>query len=107
MAESVHVIAALDSVPEQTAALLGLARQVAGELRNSPGVEYVRLLRRLDQPDRLEIVSGWESRDAYERAGQQTSVTTLLREVDPLLASPIHERVHEVLAPSAAQPRRG
>ena len=102
MAESVHVIAALESVPERSAALLGLARQVAGELRKSPGAQYVRLLRRLDQPDRLEIVSGWESQDAYERARQQPGVTTVLGEIDHLLASPIHERVHEALALSAA-----
>ena len=107
MAESVHVIAALESVPEQSAALLGLARQVAGELRKSPGVEYVRLLQRLDQPDRLEIVSRWESQDAYERAGQQPGVTTILRQIDHLLASPIHERAHEALAPSGAQPPPG
>ncbi|MBO0686835.1 MAG: antibiotic biosynthesis monooxygenase [Candidatus Dormibacteraeota bacterium] len=98
MAESAHVIAALESVPERSDALVGLARQVAGELRKSPGVQYVRLLQRVDQPDRLEVVSGWESLDAYERAGQQPGVTAMLREIDHLLASPIHERVHEELA---------
>jgi quinol monooxygenase YgiN len=63
----------------------------------SPGALEVQLLQGIHRPDLLEVVSTWESQDAYERARGGSALAATLREVDDLLASPVDERLHHAI----------
>ena len=97
MAESLHVISVFESVPGQTAEALVLARRLGRELSASPGALQVRLLQGLHRPDHLEIISTWESQDAYERAQNSPGLAAMHQEIDERLASPADHRLHHAI----------
>ena len=96
-AESVHVITAFESVPGRAAEALSLARELARQMKASPGALEVQLLQGVHRPDLLEIVSTWESQDAYDGARDAPKLAATLREVDGLLASPVDDRLHHAI----------
>jgi quinol monooxygenase YgiN len=102
VAGPLHAITAFESVPERAADALALAERIGRHLSTSEGVVQVQLLQRLHRPDQLEIVSSWESQDAYERAWNGPAVVTARQEMEELLVSPIDDRLHLPLPEAAA-----
>jgi quinol monooxygenase YgiN len=97
VAESLHVITALESVPQRAADAVRLAGRIGRHMSTSPGVVQVVLLQGLHRPDQLEIVSSWESQDAYERALNSPALAAARQDIEELLASPIDDRLHHPL----------
>ena len=91
------MITAFESVPQRAADAVRLAGRIGRILSASPGVVRVTLLQRLHRPDQLEIVSGWESEDAYERARNSPALVAARHDMEELLASPIDDRLHHTL----------
>jgi heme-degrading monooxygenase HmoA len=87
----------LESVPERAADGVRLAGRIGRLMSSSPGVKQVLLLQRFQRPDQLEIVSEWESEDAYEQAWNGPALVAARHDMAELLASPIDDRLHHRL----------
>jgi quinol monooxygenase YgiN len=97
VAGPLHVITALESVPQRAADAVRLAGLMGRQMSTSPGVVQVMLLQRLHRPDQLEIVSSWVSQDAYERAWNGPALAAARHDMEEVLASPIDDRLHHPL----------
>src|SRR5438094_540611 len=80
-----------------------LAQQIGRQLSTSPGALEVQLLQGLPRPDHIEVISTWESPDAYERAWHSPGLVAARREMEELLASPIDDRLHHAMPETAAR----
>jgi quinol monooxygenase YgiN len=66
-------------------------------MSDSPGAVDAQLLQLVDRPDHLEVLSSWESQDAYDRALTALPLAAIRNELEELLASPIDDRLHHLL----------
>lgn len=86
--ESVFVVWETELRPGAEEEGLALTRRIWAEMGELEGYLGHRLLRDLDAPGRLLVVSRWTSRDVADRLAVAYKDTELPRRIAPLLARP-------------------
>jgi quinol monooxygenase YgiN len=68
-----------------------------GTLRNSPGLSRADLLQQVQRGNHFELLTVWESDEAYEAHHSDEATIAFRQEVFPMLGSPWDDRIHRFL----------
>jgi quinol monooxygenase YgiN len=94
--------------PSATAAAAAV-RQYAEATRKEPGAVRVESLQRIDRPNQFVVLAAWTDQKAFEAHQASASAKEFGAKVQPLLASPTDQRLHQGLSvdgATAASPAR-
>jgi quinol monooxygenase YgiN len=71
------------------------------ELRAAPGLLHAYLLQQTARGNHFELVTVWETDEAYEAHHSLDATVAFRQEVFQMLGSPWDDRIHRFLTPSA------
>jgi quinol monooxygenase YgiN len=92
-----HVITHVDVIPPRTADGTQLLQEHARKLHGVTGLVRCELLRQVFKKNHFELLTVWESRDAYDAHLASTATREFREQLHPMLGSPIDDRLHELL----------
>ena len=98
----------VEVVPPSTVEGAGLLRQYREGSRRDAGNVRTEVLQRLDRPNQFTVLAAWKDQKAFEAYAAAAPTKELREKLQPLLASPNDERLHNALsvgpAPAAGAP---
>lgn len=88
------VVGHIDIVRSTLDRALPLLRGYVAAARQEPGIRHIELLVQVGVPNHFTLVETWASRAAYEAHVGAPGVREFRRQIDPFLASPYDDRLH-------------
>jgi quinol monooxygenase YgiN len=88
--------------PASAAQGAALARQYGEASRKAAGAQRVEVLQRTDRPNQVTVLAAWTDQKAFEAHLAAPTTTEFHAKLQPLLASPNDQRLHQALSVDAA-----
>ena len=92
----------VEVAPASTGEAAGLLRQYREGSRRDGGNVRTEVLQRIDRPNQFIVLGAWKDQKAFEAYATAVSTKELREKLQPLLASPNDERLHNALSVSPA-----
>lgn len=97
-----YAVTYVEVVPPSTPQGAALLRQYGEASRKDAGAARVDVLQRIDRPNQFTIVAAWPDQKAFEAHQTTQSAKEFHGKLQPLLASPNDQRLHQGLSVGTA-----
>ena len=97
-----YTVTYVEVVTPATAQAAGLVRQYGEATRKETGAVRVESLQRIDRPNQFVVLAAWTDQKAFEAHQAAASAKELGGKLQPLLASPNDQRLHQALSVDGA-----
>ena len=104
-----YTVTYIEVVTPASAQAAAAVRQYADATRKDAGAVRVESLQRIDRPNQFVVLAAWTDQKAFEAHQAAASTKELQGKLQPLLASPNDQRLHQGLSvdTTTAKPGRG
>ena len=97
-----YTVTYVEVVTPSAAQAAAAVRQYAAATRKEAGAVRVESLPRVDRPNQFVVLASWTDQKAFEAHQAAASAKELMAKVQPLLASPNDQRLHQALSVDTA-----
>ena len=97
-----YTVTYVEVVTPSAAQAAAAVRQYAGSTRKEAGAVRVESLQRVDRPNQFVVLASWTDQKAFEAHQAAASAKEFQTKVQPLLASPNDQRLHQALSVDTA-----